>query len=270
MRARVQESADYILRNFGGGAETALILGSGLNYFAESLTDGQTIDYAAIPHFPRSTAPGHYGRLRRGRLGDKQVIVLQGRFHLYEGHPVEAIAHVIRTLKLLGVARAVFTNAAGGINREFKPGELMLISDHINLTGHNPLAGHNDDFFGPRFPDMSTAYSPRLRGLMRQAAQGISLMLREGVYAGVIGPSFETPAEIRMMRAIGADAVGMSTVLEVIAAVHCGMEAVGVSCVSNMAAGILDQPITVEEVMQVAEEIKGDFSALLRAFVDLL
>lgn len=267
MYDKVIESATAIRSAFGGDIDTALVLGSGLNFFADTLDQRQALDYAVIPHFPRSTAPGHAGRLVSGSLGGRRVLVLQGRFHLYEGYTAQTIAQVVRTLKFAGVRNLLLTNASGGINAAFAPGDLMMLTDHINLTGQNPLIGANDERFGPRFPDMSKAYDPELRQVLRQAAAQAGVTLREGVYASVTGPSFETPAEIRMMRTMGADAVGMSTVLEAIAAAHCGMRVAAVSCVSNLAAGILDQPITLEEVIETGQRVREPFAALLRAFV---
>lgn len=267
MFEQVQESAEYILKVFGPGAQTALVLGSGLNFFAESLTDKMSMEYTDIPHFLRSTAPGHVGRLVSGMLAGKKVLILQGRFHLYEGHPASAIAQVVRIIRQTGVQNLVLTNAAGGINHSFRPGDLMMLTDHINLTGQNPLCGENDERFGSRFPDMSKAYDPELLRLMRAAGEKTGQRLQQGIYAGVTGPSFETPAEIQMLRTMGADAVGMSTVMETIAAAHCGLRVAGVSCISNMAAGILDQPITLEEVIETGLQVREPFAALLREFV---
>ncbi len=267
MHDKVLQSAEQIRKVFGDAADTALVLGSGLNFFADALEDRTILDYGQIPHFPRSTAPGHAGRLVGGTVAGRRILVLQGRFHLYEGYTAQTIAQVVRTLKAAGIRNLLLTNASGGINPDFAPGDLMLMTDHINLTGQNPLIGANDERFGPRFPDMSKAYDPELQQVMRNAAKQIGLTLQEGVYAGVTGPSFETPAEIRMLRAMGADAVGMSTVLEVIAGAHCGLRLAGVSCVSNLAAGILDQPITLEEVIETGQRVREPFAALLRSFV---
>lgn len=263
-------SADYIRSITGGNAKTAIILGSGLNFYADQVEGSKQIPYSQIPDFPVSTAPGHKGQLVYSSISGKEVILMQGRFHLYEGYPVSTIAHVIRSLRLAGVENLLITNASGGINQTFKPAELMLITDHINLTGQNPLIGENDDSIGLRFPDMSTAYNPELREIMLQAAAETGVKLHQGVYAGVSGPSFETPAEIRMMRTMGADAVGMSTVLETIAAVHCRMRVCALSFISNLAAGILEQPITCEEVMEEAEKVKPFMAKLLAQYLKLI
>jgi len=197
-------------------------------------------------------------------------VIMRGRFHLYEGYTPQQVALPVRVMKALGVRTLVVTNSAGGINADFRPGDLMLIADHLNLTGRNPLVGTNEDAFGPRFPDMSEAYSRRLRRLARETAASLGVSLREGVYAGLLGPSYETPAEIRMLRTLGADAVGMSTVTEVIAARHAGIEVLGISCISNMAAGMLDQPLSHEEVLETSERVKGTFLALLLALMPRL
>ncbi len=263
-------SAKHIREITGGKTETAIVLGSGLNFYGEQIDSAKVIPYQEIPDFPVSTAPGHKGQLISANISGKPVLLMQGRFHLYEGYDVTVITDVIRSLKLAGIKRLLLTNASGGINENFRPAELMLITDHINLTGRNPLIGANDESIGLRFPDMSKAYSPKLRETMLQAAENCRVKLHQGVYIGVTGPSFETPAEIRMMRTMGADAVGMSTVLEAIAAVHGGMEVCGLSFISNLAAGILDQPITCEEVMEEAEKVKPVVAKLLEEFISLL
>lgn len=263
----LRKAADFILGRIGEAPRMALVLGSGLGGLADELESPVAIPYAEIPGFPVSTAPGHAGRLVAGRLGGKRVLVMQGRFHFYEGHPLERVVFPVRVFRTMGVERLFLTNAAGGANPAFAPGDFMAISDHINLTGQNPCIGPNDESLGLRFFDMSKAYSPALRDIARTAAKGLGLGLHEGVYAWFTGPSFETPAEIRMARTLGADAVGMSTVPEVIAASHCGLEVLGVSCITNMAAGILDQPITGEEVLEISAKRRPEFSALVRAIV---
>ncbi|MCX7775567.1 MAG: purine-nucleoside phosphorylase [Spirochaetaceae bacterium] len=263
----IAEARDTIVHALGPAPRIAIVLGSGLGSLADSLNESRSIQYAAIPGFPRSTAPGHAGRLVSGRLGNVPVLCMQGRFHVYEGWEPSQIAFPVRVMRALGVEIIILTNAAGGVNLDYRPGDFMLIRDHINLSGRNPLVGPNDETIGPRFPDMSKAYDPALRQVAHQAAASLGTALHEGVYAWFLGPSFETPAEIRMARLLGADAVGMSTVPEVIAAVHCGLRVLGISCITNMAAGILDQPITSEEVLEISERRKPAFEALLRGIV---
>lgn len=243
--------------------ELGLILGSGLGMLADVIEDPVTIPYRDIPHFPISTVEGHAGEWVCGSIEARKVVMMKGRFHLYEGYTVRQIAFPVRVMKALGVSVLVVTNAAGGIDTAYAPGDLMLIRDHINLTSLNPLIGPNDDELGPRFPDMSNAYSARLRGIARKSARELDIAVQEGVYAGLLGPSYETPAEIRMLRTLGADAVGMSTVSEVIAANHSGMEVLGISCISNMAAGILDQPLSHKEVIETTERVRTSFVKLL-------
>lgn len=261
---KIAEAADYLRGKLKTIPRLALVLGSGLGVLADEVEDARVIPYGDIPHFPVSTAPGHAGRLVAGRLAGKDVIVMQGRFHHYEGYPLERIAFPLRVYRALGVETLFLTNAAGGVNETFVPGDLMLISDHINLTGGNPCVGPNDDSIGQRFFDMSKAYDPGLRSAARAAAAEIGMNLREGVYMWFSGPSFETPAEIRAARALGADAVGMSTVPETIAAVHCGLRVLGVSCITNLAAGISKKPITTEEVLEISEREKPRFSAFVK------
>lgn len=263
----LQEAQKFIQLNIGQAPEVALILGSGLGHVADSLTDTVTIPYKDIPGFPVSTAPGHASKLVVGTLQGTRVLVFQGRFHYYEGYNMEQIAFPIRCLTLLGCKTLILTNAAGGVNTNYQPGDLMLISDHINTTGQNPLVGANYDNLGPRFPDLSYTYTPKLRTLAKKIANSLHINLQEGVYAWTTGPSFETPAEIRMLRNSGADAVGMSTVPEAILATHGGIQVLGISCISNMAAGVLDQPITEEEVMEIGKSVSGKFSALITELV---
>ncbi len=260
-----REAADYIQSRISLTPRTGLILGSGLNDLAEAVEDPVILPYGEIPHFPRSTAPGHKGRLVIGRLEGKDVIVMQGRFHYYEGYPMDSLVLPIRVMKLLGVERLIVTNAAGGVNTSYEPGDLMIIEDHIKMGEGHPLIGPNDDAFGPRFPDMSRAYTRSLIRNAEEEGERLGLRLKKGVYAFMTGPCYETPAEIRMLRVLGADAVGMSTVPEVITASHAGMDVLGISCISNMAAGILDQPITEEEVMEAGRMVKDKFTALLKA-----
>lgn len=242
----------------------ALVLGSGLGVFAESLSGRKEIPYTELPHWPRSTAVGHAGKLILGRLGELDLLCLSGRAHLYEGYTAREAAFAIRVLGMLGVRSLVLTNAAGGINPAFEQGELVLISDHINLQGVNPLVGVNDDELGPRFPDMSEAYCERYRHITKLVAAELQITMAEGVYAGLLGPSYETPAEIRYLRAIGADLVGMSTVPEVIAANHMGMKVLAISCVTNMAAGILPRGIDHEEVLETGAKVRDTLVRLLK------
>jgi purine-nucleoside phosphorylase len=264
---RYEEAAAHIWGKITGKPEIGLILGSGLNDLAGEIADPVILPYGEIPHFPSSTAPGHKGQLVLGTLEGKMVLAMQGRFHYYEGYPMDTIVFPIRIMKLLGVKTIIVTNAAGGVNTSFEPGDLMVIEDHIKMGEGHPLIGPNDDAFGPRFPDMSRAYTPELAALAHETAQELGQKLKKGVYAFMTGPSYETPAEIRMLRVLGADAVGMSTVPEVIAASHCGLNVLGISCISNMAAGILDRPITEEEVMEAGRMVREKFAALLRRII---
>lgn len=248
----------------------AVVLGSGLGGFANELSDRVEIPYGDIPGWPVSTAVGHAGRLVLGELEKLEIAVMAGRVHLYEGYTPQQVTFGVRVLGKLGVRSMVLTNAAGGINLALERGGLVLLSDHINLQGANPLAGPNDDALGPRFPDMSEAYSVRYREIAREVARGLGISLSEGVYAGLLGPSYETPAEIRYLRAIGADLVGMSTVAEVIAANHMGLKVLGISCVTNMAAGILAQKISHEEVLETGEMVRGTLIRLLKALLPRL
>jgi purine-nucleoside phosphorylase len=261
---KIQAAADYIRSKVKKIPRTALILGSGLGVLAEEVQDSVSIPYADIPHFPVSTAPGHAGVFTAGTLEGQEVIVMGGRFHFYEGYDMETIAFPIRVMKTIGVETLILTNAAGGVNEQYKPGDLMIITDHLNMVGQNPLRGPNDEQLGLRFPDLSTLYNPELSSILESTARENGIEYRKGVYAWTSGPSFETPAEIRMLRTMGADAVGMSTVPEAITAHHCGICVAGVSCISNMAAGVLDQPITQEEVFEVAALVRDRFSTLIR------
>jgi purine-nucleoside phosphorylase len=247
-----------------------LVLGSGLGAFVDELKERTEIPYAEIPGWPRSTAVGHAGKLAIGRLGGLELAVMAGRAHLYEGHPMQAVTYGVRVLHSLGVQSMVFTNAAGGINQNLERGGLVLISDHINLQGMNPLVGPNDDTLGTRFPDMSEAYSRNYREKAKMVALQLCIPLAEGVYAAMLGPSYETPAEIRYLRTIGADVVGMSTVPEVIVANHMGMKVLGISCVTNMAAGILPQKIHHEEVLETGEMVRETLVRFLKALLPIL
>lgn len=250
-----------------GDSPVAVVLGSGLGGFADALREGRAVSFAELPGFPRATVPGHKGRLVYGRLETVPVLALQGRLHGYEGHDAATVAYPARVLGVLGARALVVTNAAGGTNPSFAPGDLMRITDHINLTGQSPLAGPNEDRLGPRFPDLSRAYHLRLAEALEEAARATSQTLRAGVYLQMNGPAYETPAEVRMARALGADAVGMSTVPEVIAAAHMGLPVCGISCITNLAAGISQHALTHEEVMEVARAVEGKFLDLLRAFL---
>ena len=264
---RATRAAKFILARTKLRPKIALVLGSGLGAFADELHSPTRIPYPKIPSFPRSTVAGHAGRLVIGKLGNLPVAVMQGRVHLYEGYSPQEVAFPIRVLGRLGIRSVILTNAAGAINRDYSQGALVLIRDHLNLQGANPLMGPNDDRFGVRFPDMSQAYAPEFREIARCEAQRHGILIHEGIYAGLRGPSFETPAEIRFLETVGADLVGMSTVLEVIAARHMNIRALGISCVTNMASGILDQPLTHAEVMETGERVKSQFIALLHAVI---
>lgn len=268
---QVQETVQAIRQRAGGlTPRVGIILGSGLGAFADSFERKVVIPYAELPHFPHSSVPGHAGRLVLGLVGGEPVVAMQGRVHSYEGYSSVQVAFPARVLCALGIRGLVVTNAAGGINSQFAPGDLMAITDHLNLSGWNALTGPNDDRLGPRFPDMSRAYAPSLRELLLQSAQRTQVLLRQGVYVMVSGPSYETPAEIRMFRALGADAVGMSTVPEVVAASHMGVPVVGISCITNLAAGVGDKPLTHEEVAETANRVAGIFSRLLTDFLPVV
>lgn len=264
---QAEEAAQFIRSRTDLQPKIALVLGSGLGSFGDELTDAAKIAYEEIPHFSRSTAIGHAGRLVIGRAGEVPVVAMQGRFHLYEGYSPQQVTFPMRAFSRLGVRAAILTNAAGGINLDYGQGRLVLIKDHINLQGNNPLVGTEDERWGPRFIDMTHAYDSGLRQMAREAGKHLGIELLEGVYAGLLGPSYETPAEIRFLRTIGADLVGMSTIPEVIVARQAGMKVLGISCVTNMAAGILDQPISHEEVLETGRRVSGQFKALLREVI---
>ncbi len=260
-----ETAAHLILKRTPLRPEIGMVLGSGLGSFADSLTDATRIPFAEIPAFPRSTAIGHAGQMVIGKAGATPVAVMQGRVHLYEGYSPQQVAFPMRVFGRMGIRAVILTNAAGGINLNYQQGALVLIRDHINLQGSNPLVGPNDDRFGPRFPDMTHAYAKAYRAMAREEAAKLGMTLHEGVYAALLGPSYETPAEINYLRTIGADLVGMSTAFEVIAARHMEIKVLAISCVTNMAAGIFDQPLSHQEVMETGERVKTSFEALLRA-----
>jgi purine-nucleoside phosphorylase len=260
-------AAKFILKKTKLRPKIALVLGSGLGAFADSFSHARKIPYAKIPHFPRSTAVGHAGQLVLGKVGDVDVVAMQGRVHLYEGYSAKDVSFPVRVFARLGVEAIILTNAAGGIKKDFTQGRLVVIGDHINLQASNPLIGPNDEHFGPRFPDMSAAYDKNFRALTLAEGRRLGIDLGEGVYAALAGPSYETPAEIRYLRSVGADLVGMSTVPEVIAARHSGIRVLGISCVTNAAAGVLDQPLDHKEVLETAERVKDQFMDLLRAVI---
>ncbi len=266
---RVREAAEA-LEARAGAPDVAVVLGSGLGDFCERLQDAVTIPYDGIPHWPASRIIGHAGQLVAGSLRSRRVAALSGRVHFYEGHDLRTVTFATRVMAALGVRTLILTNAAGGVNTAFHPGALMVIDDHINLLGDNPLVGENEDRFGPRFPDMTEVYSRRLRALADEASRATGVPVVHGVYAALRGPSYETPAEIRYLRTIGADAVGMSTVPEAIAARHAKVEVLGLSCISNMAAGVLPQPLDHNEVMETARRVRKAFGALLEDVIGRL
>ena len=266
----VAEAAAALERRIGEIPSVAIVLGSGLGAFAESLADRMVVPYEELPHWPASHVIGHAGTLVAGAARGRRVLALSGRVHLYEGHSLSTVTFATRVLGVLGIRTLLLTNAAGGINAGFGEGALMVIDDHINLLGTNPLIGPNDDRFGTRFPDMSNVYSPRLRAIADRASAESGVPVEHGVYIAVTGPSYETPAEIRAFRTLGADAVGMSTVPEAIVARHMGIEVLGISCISNMAAGMLPQPLTAEEVIATTSRVRGQFIALLEGILERL
>ena len=260
-----EDAAKVVLTRTTLRPKIGLVLGSGLGAFADSLTDSTKVPYSDIPSFPQSTAIGHAGRLVIGHAGTVPVAAMQGRVHQYEGYSAQQVAFPIRVFARMGIKSVILTNAAGGINLGYSQGALVLIRDHINLQGTNPLVGPNDDRFGLRFPDMTHTYSRDYREIACEEAARLGIMLHEGIYAALIGPSYETPAEIEHLRRIGADLVGMSTVAEVIAARHMALNVLAISCVTNMAAGILDQPLSHAEVMETGERVRSIFESLLKA-----
>ncbi len=267
LAGKLQDAVEAVRRWSNDAPCLGIVLGSGLGPLADEVADGVVVPYTEIPHFPVSTAPGHAGRLVLGSLEGRPVFVMSGRVHLYEGYTPAQVVFGVRLMRRLGAETLLITNAAGGVNMGFSEGTLMLISDHINLTGQNPLIGPNDRTLGPRFPDMSDAYDKDLRDLARSAADRARIPVAEGVYLGLLGPNYETPAEIHMARLLGADAVGMSTVMEVIAANHLGMRVIGISCITNMAAGILPKKLTEGEVLETAQRVHDELARLVRGIV---
>jgi purine-nucleoside phosphorylase len=267
---RAEHAARYIRSRWKEDPRTALVLGSGLGAIADDLKDAVAIDYSEIPGFARSTVEGHAGRLVCGKVENIPVVAMQGRFHYYEGYSMEDVVFPMRTFGRLGVKNAVVTNAAGGINVSFDQGALMVISDHINLMGISPLRGENDPRFGPRFPDMTEVYTREYQEIVIEAASQMGIEVRRGIYAALSGPSYETPAEIRLLRTLGADAVGMSTVPEAIVARHMGIKVLGISCITNMAAGVMDSPINHEEVMEIGSRVYSTFRELLMRVIPKL
>lgn len=263
LKEKISSAASYLLGHTARRPAVGMVLGSGLGDFADTLEDAVRIPFSQIPNFPLPTVPGHVGALVFGKKQGKEVVVLQGRIHFYEGLPQSEITLPIRVLAAIGVKTLILTNAAGGVNTSFSPGDLMLISDHINYSFSNPLIGPNLDDFGPRFPDASDIYTAQLRASVQKAAASAGLRLQEGVYMMFSGPSYETPAEIRMARILGADAVGMSTVPEALVAAHCGMQVLGISCITNMAAGVLPQKLDHAEVMETAARVHDLFQSVL-------
>jgi purine-nucleoside phosphorylase len=262
---RAEAAAQFLLSQTALRPTIGLILGSGLGAFADSLAEPSRVPYAQIPAFPRSTAIGHAGQMVIGKAGSVAVAAMQGRVHLYEGYSAQEVAFPIRVFGRMGVQAVILTNAAGGINLKYQQGALVLIKDHINLQGQNPLVGPNDDRFGVRFPDMTRAYWKPYGKAAQEEAAKLGITLEDGVYAALLGPNYETPAEIRYLRTIGADLVGMSTIAETIVARHMGIKVLAISCVTNMAAGITDQILSHQEVMETGEKVRGQFEALLRA-----
>ena len=267
---RVEQAAAAVRARCGVPAQIAIVLGSGLGDFADTLGDAVVTPYTDLPHWPASRVVGHAGRLVIGTVAGKRIAALAGRAHFYEGHDLETVVFATRVMARLGVKQLILTNAAGGINTGFAQGALMVIDDHINLLGSNPLVGSNDERFGQRFPDMSEVYSRRMRRVADEAARATGVAVSHGVYIAVHGPSYETPAEIRAFRILGADAVGMSTVPEAIAARHMGLDVLGISCITNMAAGVLNQTLVHDEVMETARRVRGSFIALLEGVIGRL
>lgn len=270
---QIQSAAEHVQKTAGSSYQqpkVGVVLGSGLGAFARCVSSHTVIPYREIPEFPQSSVTGHKGELLLGSIENIPVAVMSGRVHFYEGYSMDRVTFPVRVLAALGADVLLVTNAAGGANPTYAPGDFMIITDHINLTGQNPLIGHNDDRMGPRFPDMTEAYSVRGRDVLRRAAKAVGVSVHEGVYAGLSGPSYETPAEIRMLQKIGADAVGMSTVSEVIVARHAGMEVVGMSVITNRAAGLSEEPLSHEEVKEVGARVEGVFCDLLVKAVTLI
>ncbi|MCY8506076.1 purine nucleoside phosphorylase I, inosine and guanosine-specific [Bacillus atrophaeus] len=267
MKQKIEQAAAFIKQHAPQSPKIGLILGSGLGILADEIEGAVKLKYEDIPDFPVSTVEGHAGQLVFGTLEGVSVVAMQGRFHFYEGYSMDKVTFPVRVMKELGVEALIVTNAAGGINTAFRAGDLMIITDHINFMGTNPLIGPNEADFGVRFPDMSSAYDKNLSQLAEKMAQELQIPVQKGVYTAVTGPSYETPAEVRFLRTLGSDAVGMSTVPEVIVAKHAGLRVLGISCISNAAAGILDQPLSHDEVMEVTEKVKAGFLQLVKAVI---
>ena len=265
---RLDKTAHYLKERVGFTPEIAVILGSGLGKLADHIEESMVIPYEEIPNFPRTTVIGHEGKLIFGTVRNRKVVAMKGRFHYYEGNDMDAVVFPVRVFKRMGIENIFITNAAGGINTGFKPGDLMLIADHISFFCENPLRGENIDELGPRFPDMTAIYAKALRKIALTAAQKLGIDLKEGIYSYCKGPSYESPAEIKALRAMGADAVGMSTVPEAIVARHMGMRVLGISCITNMAAGVLDQPLNHEEVMETGKQAEHKFSGLVSDIIE--
>ena len=264
---RAQRAAEQIRSKANTEPSVAIVLGSGLGAFADELTESTSFAYKEIQGFAQATVEGHAGRLVIGKAGEVPIAAMQGRFHFYEGYALEDVTFPIRVLKSLGVRTLILTNAAGSLNTELTPGSLMVISDHINLMGVNPLIGANDERFGPRFPDLTSTYDPDLQNIVIEEARGLNIDLRRGVYAALTGPSYETPAEIHMVRTLGADAVGMSTVPEAIVARHMDMRVIGISCITNLAAGVSNRPVDHSQVIATGERVREQFTELLRRVI---
>ena len=268
LTSKIRTAANFILEKSKYKPEIGLILGSGLGSLADSIENPEFFDYKDLPHFPVSTVEGHEGRLVIGMLNGKCVVAMQGRFHYYEGYHFNEVTFPVRVMKLIGVETLIVTNACGAVNESFKPGDLMIITDQINFSGDNPLIGKNLNEFGTRFPDLSNAYTKDLINKAKEIANNLNIDIKTGVYMMFSGPTYETPAEIRMSRILGADAVGMSTVPEVIVAAHSGMKVLGIWCLTNMAAGILDQPLNHEEVVETSTRVKETFTKLVNKVIE--
>ena len=268
MYEKLGKAAQYIQSVKTSKPKVGVVLGSGLGEFVDQIENKTIISYNDIPYFKKTTVEGHEGRLILGKVQGVEVAVLQGRLHAYEGLPMDEVVFPVRLLSILGISTLILTNAAGGVNLDFKPGDLILIQDHINLMGRNPLIGPNNNQMGPRFPDMSHAYNPELNNILKRVSKNLGFNMREGVYAGVLGPTYETPAEIKMIRALGGDMVGMSTVPECIAANHLGLKVCGVSCITNMGAGIVNQTLRHEDIKEEALKVMSYFSALLSQSIE--
>jgi purine-nucleoside phosphorylase len=264
---RAQRAAEQIRSSTKARPAVAIVLGSGLGAFADELTESTSLAYKEIAGFAQATVEGHAGRLVIGKAGEVPIAAMQGRFHFYEGYSLEDVTFPIRVLKSLGVRTLILTNAAGSLNTELTPGSLMVISDHINLMGVNPLIGRNDERFGPRFPDLTSTYDPDLQSIVMEEANGLNIDMRRGIYAALTGPSYETPSEIHMVRTLGADAVGMSTVPEAIVARHMDMRVIGISCITNLAAGVSNRPVDHSQVIATGERVREQFTELLRRVI---